>query len=87
MPSCVSCMGDADEADRAQQEIAGNVRCRILKDGWDGDWFVRAYDAARRKGWFQRMRRRPDLYRATGILCSCRCRCGETAWQRKRWIP
>ncbi len=37
-------MGDAAEAKRARGE-ASVMYDAILKDGWDGEWFVRAYDA------------------------------------------
>jgi len=37
-------MGDSDEAARARKEVQ-EMYDAILKDGWDGDWFVRAYDA------------------------------------------
>lgn len=37
-------IGKQDEADRARAEVAA-MNDAILKDGWDGDWFVRAYDA------------------------------------------
>ena len=37
-------MGDAVEAARARKEVQAMYDA-ILKDGWDGDWFVRAYDA------------------------------------------
>ncbi len=37
-------MGDEAEAARARKEVA-TMYDAILKDGWDGDWFVRAYDA------------------------------------------
>ena len=33
-----------DEADRARAEVK-IMKDAILKDGWDGEWFVRAYDA------------------------------------------
>mgnify|MGYP002510129895 FL=1 len=36
--------GDQAEAGRARVEVA-KMYDAILKDGWDGDWFVRAYDA------------------------------------------
>ncbi|MCI9463955.1 MAG: glycosyl transferase [Lachnospiraceae bacterium] len=36
--------GDQAEAGRARAEVA-KMYDAILKDGWDGDWFVRAYDA------------------------------------------
>jgi len=36
--------GDKDEAARARAEV-DKMYAAILKDGWDGDWFVRAYDA------------------------------------------
>ena len=37
-------MGDQKEADYAREEVA-KMYDVVLKDGWDGDWFVRAYDA------------------------------------------
>ena len=37
-------MGDSAEAARARDEVK-KMYDAILKDGWDGDWFVRAYDA------------------------------------------
>ena len=37
-------MGDPKEADYAREEVA-KMYDAVLKDGWDGDWFVRAYDA------------------------------------------
>ena len=37
-------MGDAEEAARARKEVAAMYDA-ILADGWDGDWFLRAYDA------------------------------------------
>ena len=37
-------MGDTSEAERARKEVAVMYDA-ILKDGWDGEWFVRAYDA------------------------------------------
>ena len=37
-------MGDDAEAARARKEVQAMYDA-ILKDGWDGDWFVRAYDA------------------------------------------
>ena len=37
-------IGKQDEADRARAEVSA-MNDAILKDGWDGDWFVRAYDA------------------------------------------
>ena len=41
-------LGKNDEADRAKKEIA-DMTAAIEKDGWDGDWFIRAYDAAGEK--------------------------------------
>ncbi len=35
---------DHDEAARARKEVE-IMNAAILKDGWDGDWFIRAYDA------------------------------------------
>ena len=37
-------MGDQKEADYAREEVS-KMYDAVLKDGWDGDWFVRAYDA------------------------------------------
>ncbi len=37
-------MGDQAEADRARSEVK-TMYDTILKEGWDGEWFVRAYDA------------------------------------------
>lgn len=37
-------MGDQAEADYARTEAA-KMYDAVLKDGWDGDWFLRAYDA------------------------------------------
>lgn len=37
-------MGDQAEADRARSEVK-TMYDAILKEGWDGEWFVRAYDA------------------------------------------
>ena len=36
--------GDKEEAARARAEV-DKMYAAILKDGWDGEWFVRAYDA------------------------------------------
>lgn len=41
-------MDNQAEADRARAEVS-IMYDAILKDGWDGDWFVRAYDANSRK--------------------------------------
>ncbi len=37
-------MGDKAEAERARKEVA-TMNEAVLKDGWDGEWFIRAYDA------------------------------------------
>ena len=37
-------LGDKAEAERARAKVA-TMYDAILKDGWDGEWFVRAYDA------------------------------------------
>jgi cellobiose phosphorylase len=37
-------LGDEDEAKRARAEVK-KMYDAVLKDGWDGEWFVRAYDA------------------------------------------
>ena len=41
-------LGDEAEAARARKEVE-IMRAAILKDGWDGDWFIRAYDAYGKK--------------------------------------
>lgn len=38
-------LGKSDEAARARAEVAEMTKA-IEKDGWDGEWFIRAYDAA-----------------------------------------
>ena len=40
----VSLLGNAAEADRARKEVAA-VYQAVLDSGWDGEWFLRAYDA------------------------------------------
>jgi cellobiose phosphorylase len=37
-------LGDDNEANRARAEVK-KMYDAVLKDGWDGEWFVRAYDA------------------------------------------
>jgi cellobiose phosphorylase len=37
-------MGDEAEAARARKEVE-IMKAAILKDGWDGEWFIRAFDA------------------------------------------
>ncbi|MBQ7587710.1 MAG: glycosyl transferase [Lachnospiraceae bacterium] len=37
-------LGDTAEAERARKEVKVMYDA-VLKDGWDGEWFVRAYDA------------------------------------------
>lgn len=41
-------LGNKEEAARARTE-AGTMYDTILKEGWDGDWFLRAYDAYSQK--------------------------------------
>ncbi len=41
-------LGNKEEADRAYQ-ASEDMYQAILKDGWDGKWFLRAYDAAGEK--------------------------------------
>ena len=41
-------MNMSEEAERARKEVAA-MNEAILKDGWDGEWFVRAYDAHSQK--------------------------------------
>ena len=36
-------LGQADEAKRARAEIQ-KMEATVLRDGWDGEWFLRAYD-------------------------------------------
>jgi len=44
----VELKGDEKEAKRVRAEVK-TMYDAILKDGWDGDWFVRAYDAESNK--------------------------------------
>ena len=37
-------LGKGDEAENARKEVA-SVYQAVITDGWDGEWFVRAYDA------------------------------------------
>jgi cellobiose phosphorylase len=41
-------IGDDKEAERARKEV-DIMRAAVLRDGWDGEWFVRAYDAYGKK--------------------------------------
>ena len=41
-------IGKPDEAKRARDEVATMTKA-LLSDGWDGKWFVRAYDANSKK--------------------------------------
>ncbi|MBR6158884.1 MAG: glycosyl transferase [Lachnospiraceae bacterium] len=41
-------LGDTAEAERARGEVK-KMYDAVLKDGWDGEWFVRAYDAYGKK--------------------------------------
>ncbi len=41
-------LGDDQEAARAREEIQ-KMYDAVLKDGWDGEWFLRAYDAHGKK--------------------------------------
>ncbi len=41
-------MGNSGEAQRALKEVS-KMNEAVLKDGWDGSWFLRAYDAASHK--------------------------------------
>ena len=41
-------MNDSHEAARARAEV-DLMNAAILKDGWDGEWFIRAYDAFSQK--------------------------------------
>ncbi len=40
--------GSAEEADAVEREVE-NIKQTVLKHGWDGDWFLRAYDAFENK--------------------------------------
>ena len=41
-------MGDPAEAERARGEVK-TMYDTILQSGWDGEWFLRAYDAHSQK--------------------------------------
>ncbi|MDO5400795.1 MAG: glycosyl transferase [Eubacteriales bacterium] len=41
-------LGLADEAEDIRQAVK-DMEAALLRDGWDGEWFLRAYDAAGRK--------------------------------------
>ena len=44
MHNCAELLGDTAEAARARKEVM-LMNEAVMKDGWDGEWFVRAYDA------------------------------------------
>ena len=67
-------MGDTTAANRAEKEVNAMYQA-VLDAGWDGEWFVRAYDAESKKSWFQRMQGRSDLYRTAGLLRYGKNRC------------
>ena len=41
-------LGKDDEATAAQAEI-DKMKANIMESAWDGDWFIRAYDATARR--------------------------------------
>jgi cellobiose phosphorylase (EC 2.4.1.20) len=59
-------LGMDAEADAAQAEI-DKMKANIMESAWDGDWFLRAYDANGEKMGSKEVRGRSDLHRATGI--------------------
>ncbi len=54
MQISVSFIGNSMKLNVPVQKVSA-MNDAILKDGWDGEWFVRAYDAYRRQDWFQGM--------------------------------
>ncbi len=36
-------IGETEEADQAKMHIE-NMEKAVIKDGWDGEWYLRAYD-------------------------------------------
>ena len=64
--------GLEEEAKEAEKQIE-KMEQTVLDAGWDGEWYLRAYDHYK-QGRFQRMRGRKNLHRATGLLCHCRDR-------------
>ena len=57
--------GDAAEAAYARERRQSMIQT-IERYGWDGEWFLRAYDANGDKGGLRRVRRGQDLHRAAG---------------------
>ena len=49
----------------------------IEEHAWDGDWYLRAYDAAGDAGRLARVRRGADLRREPGLVRARRCRRGQ----------
>ena len=41
-------LGDTTEAGRARKEVETMYQA-VLESGWDGEWFLRAYDASGNK--------------------------------------
>ena len=65
--------GKDDLAANALKEV-DTMYAAILKDGWDGEWFLRAYDAKSSEDRLSPVRGGTDLHRAAGLLCTRRCR-------------
>ena len=51
-----------------RREEVAKMYDAVLKDGWDGEWFVRAYDAYGQKIGSKECEEGQILYRATGLL-------------------
>ena len=59
--------GDDGEAARCASRGAA-MTAAVVEHGWDGEWFLRAYDYFGNAGRLGRERRGPDLHRAAGHL-------------------
>ena len=62
-------------------------RCwpRSRTQAWDGDWYLRAYDAAGKPVGSQELRGRQDLHREPGLVRARRRRARTTAARGRRW--
>ena len=60
--------GFADEAKKARAEVDEDDATSCSKHGWDGEWFLRAYDFFGKKVGSKENKEAQDLHRAAGLL-------------------
>ena len=64
--------GDAAFAERCEQEAA-QVRQNIEQNGWDGEWYRRAYFDNGSAAGIGKQSRMPNRFHRTKLVCSIRC--------------